>query len=70
MLKHYKEDRGSLSYLEFDNLNFQPKRVYYVSNVPSGEIRGKHGHKKDKQYLICVKGKVGVRMVFNDKKSE
>ncbi len=60
---HHQEGRGSLSVLEYKNLKFLPKRMYYISGVPKGEIRGKHGHKKDKQYLICIEGKLEVTTI-------
>tara|TARA_R100000664_G_C2751562_1_gene138851 strand:+ start:530 stop:907 length:378 start_codon:yes stop_codon:yes gene_type:complete len=62
MLSHHIQDRGTLSYVDFDDLNFKPQRMYFIYGVPKGEVRGKHGHKKDKQYLTCVKGQVKVRL--------
>tara|TARA_B100001996_G_scaffold192848_1_gene147632 strand:- start:582 stop:959 length:378 start_codon:yes stop_codon:yes gene_type:complete len=60
---HHQEGRGSLSVLEYQDLKFQPKRMYYISGVPKGEIRGGHGHKKDEQYLICIKGKLEITTI-------
>ena len=55
MLKHFGDDeKGILSYMELTDLKFIPRRMYYITKVPKGEIRGKHG---------CLQGKVKVDMV-------
>ena len=66
MLQHNIQDMGTLSYVEFKDLNFQPKRMYLIHGVPAGEVRGKHGHKRDKQYLVCVQGELKVRLVTKE----
>ena len=63
MLQHHKQNRGNLSVLEYKSLNFNPKRMYYITGVPAGEIRGKHGHIQDKQYLICIKGEIEIKTI-------
>lgn len=63
MLQHNVQDRGTLSYAEFKDLNFQPKRMYLVYGVPAGEVRGKHGHRNDQQYLICAQGEIEVKLI-------
>ena len=56
------EDRGFLSVLEFNDLPFIPKRVFWVYSVSPREIRGGHAHRETEQYLICVQGAVMVRL--------
>ena len=68
MLKHNVQNRGTLSFVEFDDLPFQPKRIMTMYNIPKGEIRGHHGHKKDRQILICVSGR--IKVTFKTKESE
>ena len=64
MLTHHGDkENGILSYMELTDLKFIPRRMYYVTNVPKGEIRGKHGHYEDEQYLFCVKGQIKVDLV-------
>ena len=63
MLSHHIQDRGTLSYVDFDDLKFKPQRMYFIYGVPKGEVRGKHGHKRDKQYLTCVKGAIRVKLI-------
>ena len=70
MLSHNIQDRGTLSYVDFDDIKFKPQRMYFIYGVPKGEVRGKHGHKEDLQYLTCVKGKVKVRLISKDKIEE
>tara|TARA_A100001515_G_scaffold100284_1_gene81126 strand:- start:5221 stop:5583 length:363 start_codon:yes stop_codon:yes gene_type:complete len=68
--RHGDKDTGILSVVEYDNLNFKPERMYYITNVPKGEVRGKHGHYTDKQYLICIKGEIRVTFVSKDGTTE
>ena len=71
MLNHHNQkSRGSLSVLEYKDLKFTPKRMYYITNVPQGEIRGKHGHKKEEQYLICIESQLEVKKIDKNKKTK
>ena len=70
MLSHHIQDRGTLSYVDFDDLKFKPKRMYFIFGVPKDEIRGKHGHKRDQQYLTCIKGKIKVKLISKDETRE
>ena len=64
MLSHNgDEERGILSYMELTDLPFIPRRMYYISKVPKGEIRGKHGHYEDQQYLFCIQGQIIVDLI-------
>ena len=70
MLSHHKQDRGTLSYVDFSDLKFNPKRMYYITGAPIGEVRGKHGHYKDQQYFVCVQGKIKVVMISKSGRKE
>jgi dTDP-4-dehydrorhamnose 3,5-epimerase-like enzyme len=59
-LHNFSDERGCLLPIEFDTIDFTPKRVFVVNNVPVGNIRGNHSHYKTKQYLICTNGSVNV----------
>lgn len=64
MLSHHgDQERGMLSYMELTDLDFIPRRMYYITNVPKGEVRGKHGHYEDQQYLFCVQGEVKIDFI-------
>lgn len=58
----FRDLRGNLLPIEFTDLPFHPKRVFVVSNVPKGTIRGDHAHKTNIQFLICLKGKIEVTL--------
>jgi dTDP-4-dehydrorhamnose 3,5-epimerase-like enzyme len=36
------------------------RRCFVIMDVPSRRIRGEHAHKKLKQFLVCVRGRVTV----------
>lgn len=63
--------RGNLSVVEWEKqLPFIPKRMFWVFDVPSREVRGEHAHKELHQYLICVKGSVNVMLDDGRNRSE
>ena len=53
-------DRGKLSVVEFDDLPFYPRRLFYVYNVTDMKTRGNHAHYETQQFLICLTGECGV----------
>lgn len=54
-------DAGELSYFENNkDIDFDIKRVYYISKVPEGIRRGFHAHKKLKQLLFCPYGRIQI----------
>jgi UDP-2-acetamido-3-amino-2,3-dideoxy-glucuronate N-acetyltransferase len=56
-MPRFKDERGSLSFGEFEKtVPFPAKRYFLVFNVPSVETRGEHAHRECQQFLICVKG--------------
>jgi UDP-2-acetamido-3-amino-2,3-dideoxy-glucuronate N-acetyltransferase len=58
-----KDLRGLLSFGEVNkHLPFTPLRYFLVFDVPSGEVRGEHAHKRLHQFLICVKGSCSVTL--------
>jgi len=54
----HTDERGNLLPIDFDDLPFRPRRVFTVTNVPAGAIRGEHGHRTGQQLLICLQGKI------------
>lgn len=56
-----KDLRGNLSIVEqFRHIPFEMKRIFYIYDVPTGESRGSHAHKKLHQFLICLSGSFDV----------
>lgn len=54
--------RGKLMSIEFNDLPFEPKRLYWIHSVPKGESRGNHAHKKLSQIFWLVSGSVKVEI--------
>lgn len=55
------DPRGNLSFIEGGrHIPFEIKRVFYLYDVPTGEDRGAHAHKKLHQFLICLSGSFDV----------
>lgn len=51
------ERKGSLT-VAYNNetIPFEVKRVFYSYDIPGGEVRGAHAHKKCHQFLIAASG--------------
>lgn len=58
----HADRRGALVPLEFDDLPFRPRRVFVVSGVPPGTIRGRHAQRRGRQLLVCSSGRVTVEL--------
>lgn len=61
-LRRHEDERGWLLPFDFAHLPFEPRRVFAVTNVPQGGIRGGHAHSDGQQLLVCLQGRVGIRM--------
>jgi UDP-2-acetamido-3-amino-2,3-dideoxy-glucuronate N-acetyltransferase len=60
-LPRNRDARGNLVAAEFsDYVPFQVVRLFYVHDVPVNTIRGKHAHRRCRQYMICQTGRVIV----------
>ena len=55
------DERGNLSFIEKGaDLEFDAKRVYWIYDVPGGEIRGGHAFKVQKEIIIALSGSFDV----------
>jgi mannose-6-phosphate isomerase-like protein (cupin superfamily) len=53
----FSDQRGNLNVCELEqSVPFSVKRIYFISNVPSGQHRGGHGHINLEQVFFCLKG--------------
>lgn len=54
---------GELSFFEGKHdVDFDIKRIYYISKVPEGVRRGFHAHKQLKQLLFCPYGRIQLAL--------
>lgn len=62
-LPRLSDGRGSLSFLQPGTLlPFDIKRVYYLYDVPEGQVRGAHGHRELESLMVAVAGAVNVEV--------
>ncbi|HID97513.1 MAG TPA: WxcM-like domain-containing protein [Thermodesulfobacteriaceae bacterium] len=55
------DTRGNLTFIEGgEHIPFAIKRVYYLYDVPGGEVRGGHAHKRLEQLIIAASGSFDV----------
>jgi len=56
-----KNRAGNISISEgLKNLPFNPKRIFYLYDIPAGEERGAHAHKECHQFLVAASGSFDV----------
>ncbi len=49
--------RGNLTFIQApDHVPFEIKRVFWIYDVPGGEIRGGHAYKTQKEIIIALSG--------------
>jgi hypothetical protein len=62
-LKKIHNRAGNITPIEnMQDIPFNIKRVYYLYDIPSGEERGGHAHRKLKQLLIAASGGFDVKL--------
>ena len=58
-------EAGELSFFEAGHdIDFDIRRIYYISKVPEGKRRGFHAHKELKQLLFCPYGE--IQLILDD----
>jgi|GEM_PF-819617 len=59
-LHQHVDGRGILVALELSGLPFLVQRIFFVTDVDTGVIRGCHGHKNCWQAWLCLAGEVTI----------
>ncbi len=60
-LPKIEDDRGNLSFVEqLSFIPFEIKRVYWIYDVPGGQIRGGHAFREQKEIIIALSGSFNV----------
>jgi dTDP-4-dehydrorhamnose 3,5-epimerase len=63
--KHFTDARGSLVPIEAQaDVPFEIERVFFIRPRSAGESRGKHGHYRCAQALVCLSG--ACRVIVQD----
>ncbi len=63
------DPRGNLTFIEgLNHIPFDIKRVYWIYDVPGGEIRGGHAFKEQDEFIVAISGSFDV--VVNDGEKE
>ncbi len=56
LVTQISDERGKLSVLEDLQLPFDIHRIYWITDVETGCVRGNHAHKELNQVFLMVKG--------------
>ena len=68
-LPKYEDPRGNLTYIEeFQNIPFEIKRVYWIYDVPGGQVRGGHAFIEQKEFIVALSGSFDV--IINDGRNQ
>lgn len=68
-LPKIEDARGNLSFIEEENhIPFKIQRVYWIYDVPGGEIRGSHAFRETQEFILALSGSFDV--VLHDGKNE
>lgn len=60
-LPKFLDPRGNLSFIEEENhVPFKIERVYWIYDVPGGEVRGGHAFKQQQELIVALSGSFDV----------
>lgn len=63
------DHRGNLSFIEGKkHIPFEIRRVYWIYDVPGGEVRGGHAYKTLNEFIVALSGSFDV--ILHDGKEE
>ena len=67
MLETHPSHKGSLTTVALSSLDFQPRGMFYITDVPRGGIRGQHAHRTATQLLVCMQGNILISNTHTNK---
>jgi len=60
-LPKIEDPRGNLTFVEGDHhIPFTIQRVYWISDVPGGQIRGGHAFEEQEEFIVALSGSFDV----------
>jgi dTDP-4-dehydrorhamnose 3,5-epimerase-like enzyme len=60
-LPKIEDPRGNLSIIEEEkNIPFKIERIYWIYDVPGGQIRGGHAFKEQQEFIVALSGSFDV----------
>jgi dTDP-4-dehydrorhamnose 3,5-epimerase-like enzyme len=63
------DNRGNLTFIEEEtHIPFKIERVYWIYDVPGGQVRGGHAFKKQQEFIVALSGSFDV--VVDDSKTK
>lgn len=64
-----KDPRGNLSFIQnYDQIPFKIERIFWLFDVPSGEVRGGHAYKNQEEVIISLSGSFDVIILDKNNK--
>jgi hypothetical protein len=68
-LPRIEDIRGNLTFIEeFNHIPFEMKRIYWIHDIPGGQLRGGHAFKTNEELVIALSGSFEV--YINDGENE
>lgn len=60
-LQKVEDPRGNLSFIEEEmNVPFGIERVYWIYDVPGGQVRGGHAFREQQEFIVALSGSFDV----------
>jgi len=60
-LPKFEDPRGNLSFIEEENyIPFKIVRVYWIYDVPGGQVRGGHAFREQREFIVALSGSFDV----------
>ena len=68
-LPKFEDPRGNLTFIQqLNHIPFEIKRVYWIYDVPGGQMRGGHAFKMQQEFVVALSGSYDV--IVNDGSTE